>query len=234
MIITIDGPSGSGKSTVARKLAKKLAFIHLNQGAFFRAAGLKAAKLGVELDRDEELVRLVEETSFAPVLPGNESSGDSSAGNEDTVGILVDGVYFGEELQTPEAGRVASQIAVHPGFRQAILDAQRKAVLGQSVVVEGRDAGSVGFPEADLKVYLDAKLEVRAKRRFAELQSLGERERTYSLETIKQDMAARDKRDTNRSIDPLAIPDGALQIDTTGRSVDEIVEEILIAVKERA
>ena len=209
---------------MARKLAKKLGFIHLNQGAFFRAAGLKAARTGVDLTSGEQLANLVRETTFAlqPV--------DVAEQSKVVAGFLVDGQNYTEELLSAEAGSLASTIAVYPELRGAILDAQRRTIGSQSAVVEGRDAGSVGFANAELKVYLDAGLSVRAERRFQELQALGAAE-GRSLASVTKDIEERDKRDSSRAADPLSVPEGALQIDTSDSSIDEVVEQIVAAVE---
>lgn len=227
MIITIDGPSGSGKSTVARKLAKTLTFLYINQGAFFRAVGLVAQTQDANLESEIEMTQLAKQINFS-----------FSALDENKTGLLVNGVDRSEELLSAEAGRFASVVALHPQLRTYVLEIQQaevRRVVAQGgpggAVVEGRDAGSVGFRQAELKLYLDAQAFVRAKRRFAELGKLG-CEQVYSVEEIAQQMRIRDERDRGRSVAPLMIPDGAVVIDTSNRSIDEVLEQIVTLVDE--
>jgi cytidylate kinase len=221
VIISIDGPSASGKSTVARKLARTLGFIHLNTGAFFRALGLKAQRLGVHLDDDAALAALVKETSFELVADENAEGGAQ---------LLVDGESVAAETRSAEAGSIASQIAVLPRLRAALLEAQREAARGKSVVVEGRDTGTVAFPEAELKIFLNAKLRVRTERRFNELQernSLG----THTLDSLGVELEERDHRDTHREVAPLLKAKDATEIDTSQMSADDVVKQIALKVR---
>jgi cytidylate kinase len=209
VIITIDGPAGSGKSTTASKLAKKLGFVHINQGAMFRAIGLKAANLGLDLGSDLELSRLAKETRF----------------EFDFDKLLVDGVDASDNLLSVQAAELASRVAVLPELRQVLLEIQQDFSKTHSVVVEGRDAGSVGFPNAELKVYLDASIATRAKRRYGELLLKGALAEE-TLEDLMNQMLARDVRDSTRAVAPLVKPKDALILDTSDLTPEEIVEQL--------
>ena len=224
MIITIDGPAGSGKSTVASKIAKKLGFIHLNSGALFRAVALKAEEQGVALDDDDAVSELAADTEFAFKLSGR---GQIAEARRETR-LLVDGHDVSEQVKSPAAGRLASRIAVLPKLREILLKVQREAADGNSVVVEGRDAGTIVFPGADLKFYLDAALEVRARRRFDELRSeAGESvDRVQSLAEVRREMKVRDTRDSTREIAPQIPAEDAIRLDTSDLNVDQVVEQI--------
>lgn len=224
MIITIDGPAGSGKSTVARKLANKLAFVHLNSGALFRAVGLKAQTLGIATDDDEALVLMARATSFRFQL--RESSED---GVRETV-LFVDDAEPGAKLFTAEAGRLASYVAVLPKLRAELVRVQREAAKNHSVVLEGRDAGTVVFPDADVKFYLLASSEERAKRR---LQDLKAENPGVTLEEVQREIEARDFRDETREIAPQVAAVDAVLVDTTSMSIEEVVEHLSAVVRER-
>lgn len=228
MIVTIDGPAGSGKSTVARKLAKKLGFIHLNSGALFRAVGLKAVDRGTSLDDDLAVTTLAADTDFRFEL----ASQGEAVGKSETR-LLVDGIDVSNRIRSDEAGKLASRIGLLPKLREVLLNVQRNVARGCSVVVEGRDAGTVVFPEAEVKFYLDAALDVRAARRFKELAAAGTGE-PRSLEDVKHDMQARDERELTRDIAPLKPAVDALLIDTSDLSVEEVVDRMSRIVQERA
>lgn len=219
MIITIDGPSGSGKSTVARKVARTLGFLYVNQGAFFRAVGTIATDRGLSLNAAEEVTSLAEQLSFS-----------LSNAADNRTGLLVDGQDCSERLLSDEAGRLASIVAVISPLRDVLLEFQRAEVRGRSAVIEGRDAGTVGFPQAEIKVYLDARPEVRAVRRFGELQDLGAAAKT-TVESLAEEMRIRDERDKAREVAPLTIPHGAVVLDTSELTVEEIVEKIVSLAK---
>jgi cytidylate kinase len=220
LIITIDGPAGSGKSTVARKIAKKLGIIHLNSGALFRAIGLKAKRTGVELDDEGAVARLAAATEFEFVL----SPIDEKVGSRDTC-LLVDGKDIDEQLGSAEASMLASRIAVQSKLRDVLLRVQRELSLKHSLVVEGRDAGTVVFPNAEFKFYLDADIRVRAERRFAEQQD------ALDVDAVQAELEARDHRDATREIAPQVAADDATVIDTSELGIDEVVEELCGRIK---
>lgn len=215
VVITIDGPAGSGKSTAARKLAKRLGFVHLNSGALFRALGVEAKSRAMSRDNDEELCKIARELEFRFEVVDDGS----------TV-LLVNGSDWGERLLSEEAGELASQVAVLPGVRTVFEEVQRSVGEYSSLVVEGRDAGTVVFPHATFKFYLDALPEIRAKRRFLQLKASSQSEPPVSLEQIHAEMEQRDRRDSTREIAPQKPADDAMVLDTSHLGVEEVLEKL--------
>ena len=232
-VITIDGPAGSGKSTVARKVANKLGLIHLNSGVLYRALALKAMESGISLADDSLLTGLVSELDFKVKL-------------EDQVRtvLLVDDEDVDSEVVGDIGGRIknagegASQVAVHKGVREALTQVQRNLAKGHSVILEGRDAGTVVFPDAQFKFYLDANLETRIKRRHKELigqelvgQAKGMPSEAQASEAqVREELTKRDHRDATRKIAPQVPAKDAIIIDTSSLSVDEVVEKICVFI----
>jgi cytidylate kinase len=204
-VVAIDGPAGSGKSTVAKTLAARLAVPYLDTGAMYRAVAFAALRRGVDPDDTETVARIAEHLELE-VADGN---------------VTVDGVDASIEIRGPEVTRAVSAVAANPGVRTELVRRQREWVAGHggSAVVEGRDIGTVVFPDAPLKAYLTANLEVRAGRRQKEVADL-------DYETVVSDMARRDTLDEGRDVDPLLCADDAVRIDTTDRSVEDIVDEL--------
>lgn len=203
-VIAIDGPAGSGKSTVARQLAKRLGLGYLDTGAMYRAVTFAALRRGLEPD-DGSAVANLAETVDLEVSDGL---------------VQVDGVDASIEIRGPEVSRAVSIVAANPGVRRELVRRQREWVRSRGGgVLEGRDIGSVVFPDALLKVYLTARPEVRAERRAAEVTGL-------DYETVAADMARRDALDQGRSDSPLHQAGDALEVDTSDLSVEEIVEEL--------
>jgi cytidylate kinase len=214
-IITIDGPAGSGKSTVAREVAARLGFTFLDTGALYRAAAMAVHEAGISAQDDKACGGLLSQTRIA--ISGNR--------------IYLNGRDVTEEIRTPFISDLASTIAVHPSVRRELLSIQRSFPERAAVVVEGRDTGAVVFPDADLKIYLDADREERARRRHRELVMKG---LDSGMETVLNDLKNRDQRDGNRSVSPLVIPDQAIVVDTTHLSFREVVEKILSLVGEKS
>jgi len=204
-VIAIDGPAGSGKSTVARRLADRLGLDYLDTGAMYRAVTFAALRRGIdpaETEPVESLARAVELEVTA-------------------TGVRVDDVDASIEIRGPEVSRAVSLVAANPGVRTEMVRRQRAwAAERGGGVLEGRDIGSVVFPDAVLKVYLNARPEVRAERRAAEVTDL-------DYETVAADMARRDALDQGRDTAPLRRADGAFELDTSDMTVDEIVDEIV-------
>src|SRR5690348_5488280 len=180
LIIAIDGPVGSGKSTVARRVAELLCYTHLDSGAMYRAVGLKALRDGVPLDSPKRLAALAERARI-DLVP-----------REGKLRVLLDGEDVTDAIRAPEVSHAASVVAVVPGVRHPMVAEQRRAGERGSVVTEGRDIGSVVFPHADLKIFLDASPEVRASRRQRELEEKGE---PMEFEKVLADVHLRDRRD---------------------------------------
>ncbi len=219
MIITIDGPAGGGKSTVARKLAAVLGIAFLDTGATYRAVTLAALRRGVDLEDTAALSRLASAVKIE-LLPGR-----------DGTRVLLDGADVTSEIRSAEVSDNAHYVAGSGPVRAVLVDLQRRigSVLG-NFVAEGRDQGSVVFPQADVKFYMDASPEVRARRRFEEMLASGqEAEFRQVLEAI----LLRDGRDQSRPVAPLVKPAGAIKIDTSHLTADEVAAELLRHVKER-
>jgi cytidylate kinase len=203
-VIAIDGPAGSGKSTVARALAARLGLEYLDTGAMYRSVTFAALRRGIDPDAAEQVARIVEDLQLEV--------------RED--GVTVDGVDATIEIRGPEVSRAVSIVAANPAVRAEMVRRQREWVAKRDGgVLEGRDIGTVVFPDAELKVYLTADPEVRAERRSKEVRDL-------DYETVAADMARRDALDSERDVSPLTEARDAFLVDTTGLTVDEIVDTI--------
>ncbi len=209
-VVTIDGPAGAGKSTVARELAKKLGFVHLNSGALFRAVAHEAHRQGISFEDGTSLAQLANKMQFS-----------FHVGDRGLTRLRVNGNEIDEAVHSQMVGEFASRIAVHRDLRDVLTEVQRGVARAQAVVVEGRDAGTVVFPETMFKFFLDATVEVRAKRRFEEL-----RVSEKSISDVRTELETRDHRDSTRSIAPQKAAEDAVVIDTTNLNVSEVVEKI--------
>jgi CMP/dCMP kinase len=219
LIIAIDGPVGSGKSTVARRVAEMLGYTHLDSGAMYRAVGLKALRKGVPLDSPERLSELAA-TARIDLVP-----------RDGKLRVLLDGEDVTEAIRAPDVSHAASVVAVVPGVRHPMVAEQRRAGERGGVVMEGRDIGSVVFPHADLKIFLDASPEVRASRRQSELQEKGE---PAEFEKVLAEVHQRDRRDRERKMSPLVRAADAVTVDNTAMDAEETARVIVLLVKEQA
>lgn len=206
--VAIDGPAGSGKSTIARILAKKLNFIYLDSGAMYRAIAWRVLNENINLKNSDRLRPLVESTHFE-IIPN---------------GLLVNGERVGEELRTPEVTTLASEVAKNPIVREILVRKQQEMAKDHHVIMDGRDIGTVVLPNADVKIFLTASIDERAKRRYREFQQKGI---NVDFEQLRNEIRQRDENDQNRSISPLRQAEDAIRIDTTNRSIEEVVEQIL-------
>lgn len=211
-IITIDGPAGAGKSTVSKILAKKLGYIYLDTGALYRGVAYKAIKLKISSDDVFKLSDLCSDTKIT--LRNMDSQ----------MRVYVDGEDVEEKIRTEEVGMAASKISAFAVVRKKLLDLQREAGMNGGIVAEGRDMGSVVFPHADYKFYLDASTGERINRRHRELLLKGI---STEHELIQKDMLARDEQDKKREIAPLKTPDGAIMIYSDNLSIQEVVDKII-------
>jgi cytidylate kinase len=214
MIVTIDGPAGSGKSTAARALAERIGFAFLDTGAMYRAVALEALARGLDLDDFEAVAQLARKMTIEALGPV----------------VRVDGRDVTAAIRTPDVTSAASRVAAIPDVRAALVRMQRKAAEGLDVVSEGRDQGTVVFPDAECKFYVTAAPEVRARRRLLELQEAGEQ---ISFEDLLRQIVERDTRDKTREAAPLRAADDAIRIDTSDLSQDEAVSRMETIVRER-
>jgi cytidylate kinase len=211
MIIAIDGPAGSGKSTISKLIAKDLDLIYLDTGAMYRLVTLKALKMGI-LDENLENLDKINELLDNLEIDIRED------------GFYLDGVDVSEEIRKPIVSENVSKIAAIKGVRIKMVDLQRKFSKAKNVILDGRDIGTVVFPNADLKVFLVADARERANRRYKELTEKGE---NVSLEEIYQNILMRDKIDSTREEAPLKKAEDAVEVDTTSKNIDEVKEKIL-------
>jgi CMP/dCMP kinase len=218
-IITIDGPSGSGKGTVSRAVAKALGFSLLDSGALYRLVALAGLKAGLSLDDGAALARLARQLDIR--------FGSTSDGSEQ---IWLCGEDVTQAIRTEEAGNNASKVAALIPVREALLGRQRRFAENGGLVADGRDMGTVVFPDASLKIFLVADADERAQRRYKQLKEKGV---PASLADLSQEIAERDRRDANRSVAPLVASSDAVLLDSTHLSVDEVVAKVLSLAKER-
>ena len=212
-VVAIDGPSGAGKSTAARALAKALGFTFVDTGAMYRALALKAVRSGVAFDAGERLAALLAESEIQLEDGGRR--------------VRLDGEDVSDAIRSREVSAAASQVSVHPGVRRTMVARQKAIGQDGGVVLDGRDIGSAVFPDAEVKFYVDADPEERARRRHAEL-----RDRAgASVAEIEKDIRERDQKDMTRADSPLVRSADAIVIDTTGQSPDAVLAQMLAAVR---
>ncbi|EKO3564324.1 (d)CMP kinase [Vibrio metschnikovii] len=211
-VITVDGPSGAGKGTLCMLLAKKLGFQLLDSGAIYRVLALAAIHHGVDPDSEEALVPLATHLDVEFIAEG------------DLVKVILEGEDVSKALRKEETGMAASKIAALPRVREALLRRQRAFEQGKGLVADGRDMGTVVFPEAAVKIFLDASAEERARRRYKQLQLKG---LDVKFDALLSEIQERDDRDRNRSVAPLRPAEGSLLLDSTTLSIDEVVAQAL-------
>jgi cytidylate kinase len=217
LTVTIDGPSGAGKSTVAKGLAKRLSYVYIDTGAMYRAVALEAKEKGKEFEDEDALYQWASSLQITFLDQGGE------------IRIFCNGRDVTQKIRSPEVSLLASEISKRKGVREALVQMQREMGEGGGVVLEGRDTGTVVFPRADVKFYLDAKPEERAKRRFDELTGNGVR---VDFNEIFQEVIQRDQNDMNRSLSPLRRDEEAVLIDSTFRSAEEVISDMVLLVQE--
>src|SRR5712692_6197159 len=225
LTITIDGPAGSGKSTVARRVAILLGCTYLDSGAMYRALALKALQQNVALDNDPGLEALAQRThiELKPPTPEQEASGSKNR-------AFLDGGEVTEAIRTAEVAKAASLLATIAGVRRVLVAEQQRAGANGGVVMEGRDIGTVVFPLAELKIFLDASPEVRAERRWKDNQEEGG---AMTLDEMLERVRDRDRRDRERRVSPLVRASDAVLVDNTAMDVEETSRLIVMLAEER-
>lgn len=217
--IAVDGPSGAGKSTLAKLLARELGFLYVDTGAIYRTVGLKAYREGVDPEDGAAVTAL---------LPGLDI--DMKYGEDGLQHMYLDGEDVTDAIRRHEISRYASCVSAIPAVRDFLLERQRELARTHDVIMDGRDIGTVVLPRADVKIFLTASPEDRARRRYEELRQRGQ-EADY--DTVLRDVIQRDERDTRRSAAPLRRAEDALLVDTTGNSLEESLGVLLDTIKER-
>jgi len=215
LLITIDGPAGSGKTTVSRLLAQRLGYQYVDTGALYRCIALEVQKAGIDSNSDKQLAQLCADLDI------------QFRNTEAQWRLFVNGVDVAADIRTPAVTMLASAISAMPSVRHHLLQVQRSLGSKKSAVFEGRDMGTVVFPDADIKFYLDADIDVRAQRRYAELNS----KHAQSKAEVEADMRQRDHNDSHRKLAPLKPADDAVIIDTTHLTIDEVVQVMLQQIR---
>ena len=214
--VAIDGPAGAGKSTIAKRVAKEKDFIYIDTGAMFRAMAIHFLRCGIAADDHEKISEAVKDVNVTISYVNGEQN------------VFLNGENVTDQLRTEEVGNMASASSVNGDVRKKLLELQRKLAASANVVMDGRDIGTVVLPDADVKVYLTASVEVRAQRRYKELIEKGQE---ADLEKIKKDIEERDYRDMNRDIAPLRQAEDAVLVDSSSMTIDENVQAILDLIK---
>jgi len=215
LIIAIDGPSGAGKGTIARAVAARLGYHHVDTGAMYRAVAWKARHEGLDLENEPLVAELAQRARF-----------DVSDGR-----VSIDGHDVAREIRTPDIDKAAAIVARQPRVREALITRQRADGAGGGVVMEGRDIGTVVFPLADVKIFLDASPEERARRRATDPAHTSG---TGTIQEVATALAERDRIDSTRAASPLKVADDAVVIDTTALSIDEAVAKVMEVVQNRS
>jgi cytidylate kinase len=215
LTIAIDGPSGAGKSTVARSLAKRLGYVYIDTGAMYRSVALRAKEKGISPEDESALNQLASSLRITFVTEGEQAH------------VFCDGKDITLAVRTPEISRLASYISKQQGVREALVQMQREMGKEGGVILEGRDIGTVVFPDADVKFYLDAESDERVRRRYHEMVQKGVK---VDFKETQEELVQRDHHDMHRIHSPLKKANDAVFIDSTHRSVEEVVEEMVCIV----
>lgn len=215
--IAIDGPGGAGKSTIARAVAAELGFIYVDTGALYRAVGLNALRHGIDTRNIDGIVKMLDVTDVSLAFVDGEQR------------VILNGEDVSTDIRLPEASMAASNVSAIPAVRQFLFDLQRKIAEENNCLMDGRDIGSVVLPNADLKLFMTASAETRARRRFDELKAKGE---SIKFEKVLADLNQRDYQDSHREIAPLKQADDAVLFDTSDLSFDEVKDKLITMIKE--
>ncbi len=212
-VVAIDGPGGAGKSTIAKLLAQKLNFIHLDTGAMYRAVTLAALREDIDFDDQDKLIKLAQEINIEFDRNGE---------------IFLNGENISEEIRTAEVNKYVSQTAAVKGVRKVLVKKQQKLAQNNKVVMDGRDITTVVLPDAEHKFFLTASLEERARRRFEEVKS---KNKDADFEKIKASIARRDKLDSEREHSPLKKAEDAVLVDTTDLNIDQVLDKMITIIE---
>ncbi len=216
MIVAVDGPAGSGKGTVTKKIEEELGFLNLDTGATYRCVALQTLREGVKIENEDEIVRIANDIDIKI----------DNTGNKDI--ILLNGEDVSKEIRTKEVTAIVSQVSSIIPVREKMVEVQRNLAKGKNVIVEGRDIGTVVFPNADIKIYLDASEEIRAKRRYEENKQNGI---DITYEEVLENVKMRDYNDMHKKVGALKKADDAVVIDSTELSIEEVVDKIKELIK---
>ena len=215
--IAIDGPAGAGKSTISKKIAKELGYVYIDTGAMYRAVGLKAHKEGIDTLDSESVISILDTLDIDIIA----SSGEQK--------IMLDDEDVSSLIRTPEISMAASNVSKIPEVREALLKLQRSLANDKNVVMDGRDVATCILPDAEIKIFLTASVDARAKRRYDELIQNG---KEVSFEDVKNEMIQRDHNDSTRKVSPLKIDKDATVIDTSDLTLEESIDKIIKYVRE--
>ena len=218
IVVAIDGPAGAGKSTIAKLAAEKLGYAYIDTGAMYRSVAWKFLQTGKAFD--EDFISGLSKTMLIDFKPEAKINH-----------VFVDGTEVTDAIRTPEVTAIVSRVAAIGAVREAMVDQQRRMGEAGGVLMDGRDIGTVVFPNAQLKIFLTASVEERARRRYAEMVAKGQQ---VDLQQLQADIAERDKQDSERAISPLRQAEDALLLDTSDMGISEVTDRILQLVQERA
>ncbi len=216
--MAIDGPAGAGKSTVAKRVAKEMGYTYMDTGAMYRAFAWRVVKEGLDLKNEGELRKALRDTRI------------ELAERDGRAQVLLNGSDVSEWIRTPELSQMASRVSTSKIVRERMVELQREMGSKGGIVAEGRDIGTVVFPNAEVKIYLDASAQERARRRFEELRTRGSQ---VNMAETREEMEERDRRDRERDVAPLRPADDAVVIDSTAVDVDSVVERIMEEIKRK-
>lgn len=214
-IVAMDGPAGAGKGTITKLVGEKLGLINIDTGAMFRCVTLNMLQEGIEIEQENKIERLLDEIDI-----------DMKESGE----VFLNGEEVSKKIREDEVNKLVSPVSIVPIVRKKLIDLQRKMAKGKNIIMEGRDIGTVVFPNANVKIYLDASPEERAKRRVKQNQEKG---MISSYEEVLKNIMDRDERDSNREVAPLKQAEDAIYIDSTNLTIEEVVEKIVELIKKK-